>query len=376
MRNRLSNREALLMIHIMIGTKAQFIKMAPIMQELDRRAIRYNFIDTGQHAGITGNLLEPFGLRGPDIRLRAEKASITRLSEALRWTAEGIARLTLGTGDIRQKVFQDEGGICLIHGDTLTTLLSLLFAKRCSLKIAHVEAGLRSFNFVDPFPEEIIRLITMRHSDFLFAPSDWAFDNLKKMGYEKKAVHAGGNTIIDTLRYARTKTGTGRPLPDPYAVVTIHRVENIFSKVRMERVALLIERMARDRKVFFVLHEPTQKKLSGLGLYEKLESMPSVELMPLQPYLTFINLLAGADFIVTDGGSIQEESYYLDIPCLVMRTRTERLEGMGENACLAGFDGDRIAHFLNSFSAFRRRTSTFEDRHPSVTIVDHLIPYA
>ncbi|HRT61720.1 MAG TPA: UDP-N-acetylglucosamine 2-epimerase [Syntrophales bacterium] len=363
------------MIHIMIGTKAQFIKMAPIMQELDRRAVRFNFIDSGQHAGITGDLLGPFGLRGPDVRLRDERTSITRLSEAIRWTAEGIGRSALRPGDIRRNVFRDEDGVCLIHGDTLTTLLSLLFAKRCGIKVAHVEAGLRSFNLLDPFPEEVIRLITMRHSDILFAPSEWAFENLKKMGYGKKTVHAGGNTIIDTLRFAGSRDGGERPA-GPYVVVTIHRVETLYSRSRLAAIVALIERIGRDRKVLFVLHEPTQKKLSGLGLYEELENLPTVVLMPLQPYLTFVNLLAGADFIVTDGGSIQEESYYLNVPCLVMRTRTERPEGMGENACLAGFDGDRIDRFLNSFSAFRRRGSPFEGLSPSKTIVDHLMPYA
>lgn len=363
------------MIHIMIGTKAQFIKMAPIMQELDRRGVRFNFIDTGQHAGITGDLLEPFGLRGPDVRLREESTSITRLSEALRWTAEGIVRSALRPGDIRRNVFRGEGGICLIHGDTLTTLLSLLFARRCGIEVAHVEAGLRSFNLLDPFPEEIIRLITMRKSHILFAPSEWACENLKKMGYGGKTVHAGGNTIIDTLRFAGSLNGGERP-PGPYVVVTIHRVETLYSRSRLTAVVNLLERIGRERKVLFVLHEPTQKKLSSLGLYEKLKAMPSVELMPLQPYLTFVNLLAGADFIVTDGGSIQEESYYLDIPCLVMRTRTERPEGIGENACLAGFDGERIDRFLNTFPTLRRRTASLEGLHPSKTIVDHLMPYA
>jgi len=363
------------MIHIMIGTKAQFIKMAPIMQELDRRAIRFNFIDTGQHAGITGDLLEQFRLRGPDIRLRAETTSITRLSEALSWAARSVGRSALKPGDIRRNIFRNEKGICLIHGDTLTTLLSLLFARRCGIKVAHVEAGLRSFNLLDPFPEEIIRLIAMQYSDILFAPSVWAFENLKKMSYEKKTVHAGGNTIIDTLRFAMSQNGGKRP-SEPYVVVTIHRVETLYSKSRLKAVVGLLERIGRERKILFVLHEPTQKKLSSLGLYAKLENMSSVELMPLQPYLTFVNLLAGADFIVTDGGSIQEESYYLNIPCLIMRTRTERPEGMGENARLAGFDGDKIDHFFASLSALRRRESSFENLHPSVMIVDHLIPYA
>ena len=364
------------MIHIMIGTKAQFIKMAPIMRELDRRALRFNFIDTGQHAGITGDLIEPFGLREPDIRLRGEKTSIVRLSEALAWAAESLGRVALRADEIRRNVFQGEKGVCLIHGDTLTTLLSLLFARRCGIKVAHVEAGLRSFDLLDPFPEEMIRLIVMRYSDFLFAPSEWACENLKKMHLEGKTIHAGGNTIIDTLRFAASRFSGTRPA-GPYVVATLHRVETLYSRSRLETVVALLERIGRERRVLFILHEPTRQQLIRRGLYAKLENLSSVELMPIQPYLTFLYLLGGADFIVTDGGSIQEESYYLNIPCLVMRAKTERTEGLGVNVFLADFNDGKVGHFLNSLPTLKRSSGpSFEDLRPSEVIVDHLIPYA
>ena len=364
------------MIHIMIGTKAQFIKMAPIMRELDRRALRFNFIDTGQHAGITGDLIEPFGLREPDIRLRGEKTSIVRLSEALAWAAESLGRVALRADEIRRNVFQGEKGVCLIHGDTLTTLLSLLFARRCGIKVAHVEAGLRSFDLLDPFPEEMIRLIVMRYSDFLFAPSEWACENLKKMHLEGKTIHAGGNTIIDTLRFAASRFSGARPAGS-YVVATLHRVETLYSRSRLETVVALLERIGRERRILFILHEPTRQQLIRRGLYAKLENLSSVELMPIQPYLTFLYLLGGADFIVTDGGSIQEESYYLNIPCLVMRAKTERTEGLGVNVFLADFNDGKVGHFLNSFPTLRRSSgSSFENLRPSEVIVDHLIPYA
>ncbi len=364
------------MIHIMIGTKAQFIKMAPIMRELDRRAVHFNFIDTGQHAGITGDLIEPFGLREPDVRLRGEKTSITRLSEALVWAVESLGRAAFRAEDIRRNVFRGEKGVCLIHGDTLTTLLSLLFARRCGIKVAHVEAGLRSFDLLDPFPEEMIRLIVMRYSDILFAPSDWACENLRKMRLEGKTIHAGGNTIIDTLRFAATRSSGTRPAGS-YVVATLHRVETIYSGSRLETVIALLERIGRERRVLFVLHEPTRQQLVRRGLYAKLENLRFVELMPIQPYLTFLHMLAGADFIVTDGGSIQEESYYLNIPCLVMRARTERTEGLGANVLLADFNDGKIDHFLRSFPTLRCASGfRFEDLHPSEVIVDHLLPYA
>jgi len=364
------------MIHIFIGTKAQFIKMAPIMQELDRRAVCFNFIDTGQHAGITKDLPGQFGLRDPDVFLRKDRKNISRITEAVTWTAANLWTAGLRTDEIWKKIFREEKGICLVHGDTLTTLFSLLYAKRCALKVAHVEAGLRSYHILDPFPEEIIRRITMRYSDILFAPSAWAHRNLQKMNFGEKSVDAGGNTILDTLRYAQQKKGTVSRPPGPYVVVTIHRFETIYSRTRMTFVVELLERMTRDRRVLFMLHEPTKNRLQRFGLYNKIERLTSVEILPLQPYISFIQLISGADFIVTDGGSIQEESHFLSIPCLIMRTKTERMEGLGANALLAEFDWGNIDRFLETLPRLKHEKNPLDDVQPSRTIVDHLMPFA
>jgi UDP-N-acetylglucosamine 2-epimerase (non-hydrolysing) len=363
------------MIHVFVGTKAQFIKMAPIMQELDQRGTDYHLIDAGQHAGLTGDLVQQFGLRAPDVFLRAHHTNIDTVLEAVIWTVRNLSRIAFRRKQICQQVFGGEDGICLIHGDTLTTLLSLLYAKRCGLKVAHVEAGLRTFHLFDPFPEEIIRLIAMRYSDLLFAPSKWAFENLRKMGYADKSLDAGGNTVVDTVRYAAERIRGNDRLSEPYAVVTIHRVETIYSRPRLTMIVALLERIAEDRRVVFVLHEPTRKQLSRFHLTARIEQNPSIDLWSLQPYLAFVNLVAGADFVVTDGGSIQEETYYLNVPCLIMRSKTEHTEGLGENAYLAEFDPDQIAGFLRVFRTLRRQRIV-DDSSPSRVIVDHLLPWA
>jgi UDP-N-acetylglucosamine 2-epimerase (non-hydrolysing) len=360
------------MIHVFVGTKAQFIKMAPIMQELDRRSIAYNFIDTGQHAGLTGDLTEQFGLRQPDVFLRERMENIDTLFQALVWTIDNLCQIALKRRQICERIFRGEGGICLIHGDTLTTLLSLLYAKRCGLKVAHVEAGLRSYHLLNPFPEEIIRLIAMRYSDILFAPSEWAFDNLLEMGYGDKAVDAGGNTIVDAIRYAKEHIKDDKRPSVPYVVATTHRVETIYSRSRLEMMVELLERIAIERQVLFVLHEPTRQQLNHFNLHERLSQNPSIKLLPLQPYLAFVNLLAGADFIVTDGGSIQEESYLLGVPCLIMRSRTERLEGLGNNAYLADFDRDRVEDFLDRWPTISHKSAP-ENSRPASKIVEFVL---
>jgi UDP-N-acetylglucosamine 2-epimerase (non-hydrolysing) len=364
------------MIHIFIGTKAQFIKMAPVMMELNRRGMPYHLIETGQHAALTADLIYQFGLRKADTHLRRNSTNIATLGQAALWTSKTLLGLLSSPEAITQKIFRGEkGGVCLIHGDTLTTLFSLLYARRCGIPVAHVEAGLRSYHILDPFPEELIRLAAMRYSDILFAPSDWAMDNLALMGYGDKSIHVGGNTVIDTIRFARSQQNeTDRP-GVPYAVVTIHRVETLFSSSRMGMIITFLEEIARQRRVLFVLHDPTARQLDRFNLLGRLQKNGQVEMMPLQPYLKFLDLLAGADFAVTDGGSIQEECYSLNVPCLIMRAKTERMEGLGENALLAGFSRERFVDFLKALPDLKRREADDGGLSPSSLIVDHLQKY-
>lgn len=362
------------MIHVFVGTKAQFIKMAPVMLELNRRRIPFNLIDAGQHAELTGDIARQFGLREADACLRPGQLNVSSVSEALGWAAKTLFQISFRRQHLHQWLFRGEAGICLIHGDTLTTSLSLLCAKRCGMKVAHVEAGLRSYALLNPFPEEIIRLVAMRYSDLLFAPSEVAAQNLSRMGYGSKTVNTGGNTVAEAVRIALRAQAEVSPQRRGYALVTIHRVENIYSRSRLTLITDLVQRMSLERRILFVLHEPTRQQLARRSLLKPLLGNEMIEVLSLQPYFEFLALLAGADFIVTDGGSIQEESHFLNVPCLIMRTRTERQEGLGENALLAAFDRERIDYFLQNFRALRKVRA---DDHlcPSRTIVDHLLPW-
>lgn len=362
------------MIHIFVGTKAQFIKMAPVMQELARRGIEYNFIDAGQHAALTEDLVHQFQLKPPDARLRKEGTSIATIRQAVRWVFKNIFQVIFKKRQILDTVFKRRGGICLIHGDTLTTLVSLVYAKRCSLKVAHVEAGLRSYNLLNPFPEEIIRLIAMKYSDILFASSIWAYKNLKEMGCLNKTVKIDANTGLDAVRYALQQPYNRAAPGQPYVIFTIHRFETIYSYRRLSLIVNLIERIAVKYEVLFLVHEPTKQQLLKYNLYERITGKTSIRLLSLQPYIEFINLLAGAEFVVSDGGSIQEETYFLNVPCLIMRAKTERMEGSGENALLADFAAPKINLFLERLPELQRRDLDI-DLSPSAKIVDYLTPF-
>lgn len=343
------------------------------MKVLEQRGIPYNCIDAGQHGGITGAIIKQFQLREPDVYLQERPETISSIGAALKWTSKIMGKLLLQPQEVFAHVFKASQGICLIHGDTLTTLISLIYAKRCGLKVAHVEAGLRSYKYLDPFPEEIVRLVAMRFSDILFAPSHNAFKNLCRMGYKGKTINIKANTGFDAAAFAvrhHTQCPTNDPHQVNHVVVTIHRMETIFSKTRMELIVDVIMKVAHTFDVIFVLHAPTLKQLEKYNLLARMDET-RIKLRPLQPYIPFINLLEKACFVMTDGGSVQEECFFLNKPCLIMRSKTEREEGIGENAMLSKLDPERISRFITHYADYKR-SGKLDKVRPSESIVDHL----
>lgn len=359
------------MIHLFIGTKAQYIKMIPIIIELRHRKIPYRLIDAGQHASLTSHLIEQFGVPQPDAYLRSSRESIDTFLGLLMWALRSLFKAVFQRGVIYRRLFDSQPGVCLIHGDTLTTLLSLIFAKRCGLRVVHVEAGLRSHNLVDPFPEEIIRLLSMRFSDLLYAPSEMAMGNLHRLGYTNKSININGNTGKDAVVYALKVLVKKKSPGKPYAVVTIHRAESIYDKKRMNVMVDLLRNISSKWPLLFVMHAPTIKQLKRFGLFSLLEDS-DMEILPMQPYLSFVKLINDAMFVITDGGSIQEECAFLDVPCLILRKMTERADGIGKNATLSKFDPDIIASFFSELKNRKRGHQSRTDS-PTVQLVDHLV---
>jgi UDP-N-acetylglucosamine 2-epimerase len=361
------------MIHVFIGTKAQFIKTAPVLLELHRRGFKYNYIDSGQHAHLTAKLRKLFQINDPDVFLRNSREDITSLAVAVGWALSSFFQALLFPGRTRKSVFRGRGGVCIVHGDTLSTVLGMFLAKRSGLKVAHIEAGLRSFNILNPFPEELIRLLTMKKADYLFAPSDWAYKNLESLNVEGEKINMSGNTVLDAIRHISSQ---GIKTETPYkkfVVVTIHRFETLYSRKRLKQILGILRKISKKLQVLFVMHEPTKKRLTQYGLLEHFQE--AAEIVPMQEYSQFLALIQKAEFIITDGGSIQEESFYLNVPCLVMRKKTERLEGIGANVYLSEFDSGRIDFFIERYREFSNKDQVF-NKNPSSRIVDYLQKYA
>jgi len=361
-------REEQNVIHFFIGTKAQFIKMAPIMVEMLSRNLPYRLIDTGQHADLTPALRRTFALPEPDVRLY-EGRDISSIGHAVFWYLRHIHRGLADRGWLRHTVFPG-GGICLIHGDTLSTLLGMQLARRAGLAVGHVESGLRSRRLFQPFPEELIRMWCMPRVDLLFAPSDEAMKNLVRMGVKGHAVCVHGNTVADALRLV-TNVALTVTLPDePFALATCHLFENVMRKSCLAQVVALLNRVAERMPVVFVTHKHTRRRLERFGLVQALSDR--ITLKHMLGYADFVGLVKAARVVLTDGGSVQEECAYLNKPCLILRNATERPDGLGRNARLWMFDEAVAGEFLADASHPRLEQPVTLPR-PSAEIVDALV---
>ena len=353
-------------LHVFIGTKAQYIKTAPLLRLADAKGVEYRLIDSGQHAKLSESLRTDLGVREPDVRLGGSD-DVTSIAGAAAWAAKIATRLW-SRRRVRNELFGGAGGICVVHGDTPSTLLSTLLARRAGLRVAHLEAGLRSHSLWHPFPEELIRLAVMRVSQILFAPDDTAVGNLHDMKLRGRIIPVEANTVVEALEHSLGSGGVSGTGP---AVVTMHRVENLTNRRRVEGFLALAERIAAAGPVRFVAHGPTQETLRKADAFSRLERA-GIEVTPLLAHRDFAPLLASARLVVTDGGSIQEECALLGVPTLLWRDRTERPDGLGANVVLSHYDDATVNAFLADPQRLRHGPAS-RAALPSQQILDTLL---
>ncbi|CAA0096402.1 UDP-N-acetyl glucosamine 2-epimerase [Zhongshania aliphaticivorans] len=359
------------MIHIVLGTKAQLIKMAPIMVELNRQNIPYRFISTGQHRDTMEELLSNFGLKNPDHVLYSGD-DITSIPKMAIWALKIIFKVVTKKRDIFDT---RKPGIVLVHGDTFSTLLGAIMGKIARLKVGHVESGLRSFNWFHPFPEEITRVAVFKLSDYYFCPGETPVKNLTHN--RGKKINTGCNTLFDSLRLAEKNINISDVnVPEiEYAVISIHRFENIHSKNSLIKIIECIELISEHiPKILFILHKPTEKNLKKFGLYEKIIAIKNIELRQRYDYFKFIKLLKHSEFVVSDGGSNQEECAYLGKPTLLLRKATEREEGIGKNCVICEYKYSKIRNFCKTYKAITT-TPTHTSLQPSKLIVSNITDF-
>ena len=234
--------------------------------------------------------------------------------------------------------------------------------------VAHLEAGLRSFSIWNPFPEEIDRRVTSALATINYSPGEWAASNLSR----GIVVDTGSNTIRDSLGLSAAEVDPSLHLPEsPFGLVSLHRFELLNNRHVLAETIQLVAAGARKIPLVFVDHPVTVAALTAFGLSPLLDA-PGIYRIPRLPFLSFVPVMRRSSFVFTDSGGNQEECFYLDIPCLVHRKRTERRQGLGENVVLSGFDSNVVRDFLSQPERFHRRDS-LSDQSPSDIVVADLI---
>ncbi len=364
------------MIVFCYGTTAEAIKIAPVARRLDARGIPYRQWVTLQQASTVLDALPSLGLREPDEVLARGRGGrplqgpvdvLVWLWQVLRWMLSRGAGARRGLGPT---------GIVLVHGDTMTSVVGAVIARVLRLRCGHIEAGLRSGDWRHPFPEELDRRIVGRLAHVHYAPSDAAAAVLAS---RPGLVHTRGNTVLDAvldLARPRTTPDSDAPSDDldlpgwtgPYGLVLLHRFELMQAGDLAARSLDVLCRRSPARLLLVADDHASH------GMHDELAALDPgrVRVVGKQSHPVFSRLLAGASFVVTDSGGVQEEASLLGVPTLVHRRATERPDGLGRNVVLSGWDLEVLETFLADPGRHRYPPLQL-DVSPSDIVVEDLI---
>lgn len=352
-----------------VGTRAQLIKVAPVIVAAEQAERPVTLLMTGQHQETMQDLVDEFGIRSPQVAAvpASERATVGSL---FRWLPAAYAGVSRRLRDLSSA---NRGIDVLVHGDTLSTLIGAVAGRRRGARVVHLESGLTSGRLLDPFPEELLRRMVFRLTDLAMCPNPDAVRHMRQR-HRAAVVDTGGNTIVDAVMLSGA-AGVRPEAAHPYVVASLHRFQNLYDGRRLRRLVELIEQVARSTPVHFVLHPATRKRLTAEGLDQRLSSAPGVHLSPRLGYGAFLRLAAGATCVLTDGGSNQEELAALGVPTVVMRERTERPDGLGANALMEADVPDGVAAFLigGAAESLRQPARALSSIGPSARIIEALV---
>lgn len=325
-----------------VGARPNFVKLGPVHKSLKNSGIKHLIVHTGQHYDyeMSDIFFSDFELPKPDIHLGVGSgSSCFQLGEIIK--------------RLETKLINKQIDLVLVYGDTNSTLAGAICANKCNIKLGHIEAGLRSY---DPsMPEEYNRILTDHLSNYLFAPTRNAVNNLKKEKIRGKAYYTGDLSveIIDKTRSISKKSEILDILSlqsKSYLLLTMHRAENTSSKYFFIQLLETFEAL-KDNIIVFPIHPRTKKMFESFGLLNRLLKCSNVKTLLPIGYIDFIALLQNSLKVITDSGGIQKEAYLLNVPCITMRNNTEWVETIeGQWNVLTGVDSKKIV------KAVRRQT--------------------
>jgi UDP-N-acetylglucosamine 2-epimerase (non-hydrolysing) len=357
-------------IDIIAGARPNFMKIAPIIEAIKAnqqcgRDITYRLIHTGQHydKNMSDNFFTELGIPHPDINLGAGGGT----------QAAQTAAIMIGYEKV---LIEKPSDLCLVVGDVTSTMACSIVAKKLNIKVAHVEAGIRSFDLT--MPEEINRMVTDSITDYFFTTSDTANQNLHKVGIPTESIFFVGNTMIDTLLKQRSRFQqpeiwhTYHLQAQKYFVMTLHRPANVDQAEKLRELIAEITNNCEGLPIIFPVHPRTAKIFKDLGI-----SAPNLHTVEPLGYLEFNYLVERAKCVITDSGGITEETTVMKVPCITLRDNTERPETVtiGTNE-LIGTNPKAIAPALKKLFAGGWKKGAIPqwwDGNTATRIVDHLI---
>lgn len=308
----------MLKIICICGARPNFMKIAPIVDALEERGdVDTLLVHTGQHYDerMSSLFFDDLGLRKPDVNL--EVGSGTHAQQ----TAEIMKRF-------EPVCVEFAPDWVVVVGDVNSTMACALVATKLGVRVAHVEAGLRSFD--RSMPEEINRLLTDAIADMLLVSEPSGVENLRREGVEEGRIHFVGNVMIDSLLRCRSRADQSSIISmlelqeNHYALVTLHRPSNVDNRDALVPILDALETISQDRRVIFPIHPRSRKMMGNLGLESRVERISGLQLLEPLGYLDFLKLMSNAAVVLTDSGGIQEETTILGVPCITLRRNTER----------------------------------------------------
>lgn len=352
---------------LVAGARPNFMKIAPLIHRLgakDAGPLTWRLVHTGQHYDyeMSRVFFEDLDMPEPDYFLDVGSGSHAVQTAGVMVEFEKVC-------------LEERPDVVVVVGDVNSTLACSITAKKLNLKVAHVEAGLRSGDMT--MPEEINRIVTDAISDYLFVSEKSGMDNLRREGKGEERIFFVGNIMIDTLHYCLNKLNAGykaqgaepekndakRPISCPlpragsYAVVTLHRPSNVDDKGTLKGILAALREISKDMDIYFPIHPRTKKNMDEFGLNYLIE-VSNIKVMPPQSYLDFLALWKDATIVLTDSGGIQEETTALGIPCFTMRENTERPVTIEEGTnILVGTRGEKVIEEYRKFRAGRFKKS-------------------
>lgn len=321
-----------------VGARPNFMKVAPLHRAFQKRSeIESKIVHTGQHydAKMSDVFFNQLELPQPHYFLGIGGGT----------HAQQTAKIMLEFEKVMEK---EQPDLVLVVGDVTSTIACALVASKMHVPIAHVEAGLRSGD--RRMPEEINRILTDSISDLLFVTEQAGIDNLKREGVPNEKVFMVGNCMIDSLVHYRQKAQQLRVLADfgvthgEYVLITMHRPANVDTAEGLSSILQIVADTVKYKKVIFPIHPRTRSNIEKFGLNDQLASIEGILLTEPQGYLEFLHLMENSALVVTDSGGIQEETTYLQVPCLTFRDSTERpvTVELGTNQLLADLNPQTV----------------------------------